>query len=213
MQLPFTHDQFLDVFGAYNSLLWPVEIVLWLFTATVLGLLVSRHPVSRWVAGLLAIHWLASGAAYHLHYFRVINPAAVVFGIAFLLQSALFLWFGVVRSRLTFEREARPRQVPGLVLVVYALAYPALVVAAGLQWPRLPLFAVPCPTTLLTAGCLLMASPGKLRGVAVIPILWSVIAGSAALTLGVTPDLMLLAAAALLLIYVAMPRVLDAPRS
>lgn len=172
-------------------------------------LLASRRRISTLVAGLLAIHWLASGVAYHLYHFRPINPAAVVFGIAFLLQAVLFLWFGVVRSALRFEWGARPRQILGIGLITCALAYPVLVVATGLRWPRLPLFAVPCPTTLLTAGCLLMAPPGQLRALAVIPILWSLIAGSAALVLGVTPDLMLLVAGGLLVIYVVAPRLLD----
>ena len=209
MRLPFTHDEFLDVFGAYNTVLWPLEVTLWLLTATVLWLLASRRRISPLVAGLLAIHWLASGAAYHLYHFRPINPAAVVFGIAFLLQAVLFLWFGVVRSALRFEWGARPRQILGIGLITFAMAYPVLVVATGLRWPRLPLFAVPCPTTLLTAGCLLMAPPGQLRALAVIPILWSLIAGSAAFVLGVTPDLMLLVAGGLLLIYVVAPRLFD----
>ena len=28
MPLPFTHDQFLDVFGAYNRALWPAVILI-----------------------------------------------------------------------------------------------------------------------------------------------------------------------------------------
>ena len=32
MRLPFTHDQFLDVFAAYHRLLWPVAALLWLLT-------------------------------------------------------------------------------------------------------------------------------------------------------------------------------------
>jgi len=33
MQLPFTHDQFLDVFAAYNRTLWPAAALLWIATA------------------------------------------------------------------------------------------------------------------------------------------------------------------------------------
>ncbi len=33
MNLPFSHDAFLDVFGAYNTALWPAVVALWLATA------------------------------------------------------------------------------------------------------------------------------------------------------------------------------------
>jgi hypothetical protein len=213
MRLPFTHEQFLDVFGAYNGALWPLAAILWVLTAAALWLLTSGRPVSRRVAVLLAIHWLMSGAVYHLLYFRVINAAALVFAIAFIVEGVQFLWFGAVRSRISFERGRSPRHMLGLVLALYGLAYPAFAVASGLEWPRLPLFAVPCPTTLVTAGCLLMAPSSQARGLAIIPILWAAIGGSAALTLGVTPDLMLFAAGALLLVHLLTPRVLDPARA
>jgi hypothetical protein len=43
MQLPFTHDRFLDVFGVYNTSLWPAVAALWVATA--------------WAA----VHWLRRG--------------------------------------------------------------------------------------------------------------------------------------------------------
>ena len=30
--MPFSHEQFLDVFAAYNQKLWPFAILLWLLT-------------------------------------------------------------------------------------------------------------------------------------------------------------------------------------
>jgi len=35
MNLPFSHDAFLDVFGAYNAAVWPAVMLLWLVTAGV----------------------------------------------------------------------------------------------------------------------------------------------------------------------------------
>ena len=84
------------------------------------------------------------------------------------------------------------------MFIVYALAYPALVQLTGHQPPRAPLFGVPCPTALLTAGLLLATESPAPRGLLVIPVAWSLLAGTAALFLGVTPDLMLFAAAAAL---------------
>jgi len=58
-------------------------------------------------------------------------------------------------------------------------------------------FGVPCPTTLLTLGLLLIAEPSS-WALAAIPIAWALVGGSAALLLGVKADLMLFVAAALL---------------
>ena len=35
MELPFTRTAFFDVFGAYNSALWPAAVALWILTAAV----------------------------------------------------------------------------------------------------------------------------------------------------------------------------------
>jgi hypothetical protein len=72
---------------------------------------------------------------------------------------------------------------------------------------------VPCPTTLVTAGFLLAAVPAVPRRLAVIPVLWSIIGGSAALLLGVVPDLMLfVAGAALAMPFCRGPSIDGGPR-
>ena len=86
-----------------------------------------------------------------------------------------------------------------VALIVYSLAYPLVGLAFGLAYPRMPIFAVPCPTTVLTCGVLLLASPFR-RVTAIVPILWSAIGGSAAFVLGISADLALVAAGALLLV-------------
>jgi len=103
--------------------------------------------------------------------------------------------------------------VLSLVFCAYALAYPLLALATGLHWPRLPSFGVPCPTTLLTVGLLLGLAPRRLRGLSVIPWLWCLVGGSAALVLGVRPDLMLWVAAVVLGWYVVAPGPLAGSRT
>ncbi|HZD54130.1 MAG TPA: DUF6064 family protein, partial [Woeseiaceae bacterium] len=44
-------------------------------------------------------------------------------------------------------------------MIVYALSYPLLAMAGVHARPRTPTFGVPCPTTLMTVGYLLMAVP------------------------------------------------------
>ena len=215
MSLPFTHDQFLDVFAAYNSALWPATAILWLLTAGAIGWFARGRVASRSIAGLLAVHWLWSGAVYHLVYFAEINRAARIFGLAFILEAGLIGWFGVVRARLNFHWSGA-RGVRGTLTVFFcicALVYPVLGLATGLTWPRMPAFGVPCPTTLLTVGLLLSLQATGPRVVTIVPLLWCLIGGSAALLLGVVPDLALLLAGAALLVDLFAPQVLPRARA
>ena len=205
MQLPFTHEQFLEVFGAYNTVVWPAAALLWLATARVMWAFYrGGAESSRAVTVLLAVHWAWSGAVYHLVYFRAINRAAVLFGSLFIIEAVLLAWLGFGSQRLRFDPSTAWARV-GALLIVYALAYPALGPLFGLEYPRLPLFGVPCPTTILTAGALLFAPPRQARWVAVIPLLWAVVGGSAAFVLGIRADLALVLAGVVLLVYIARP--------
>lgn len=91
--------------------------------------------------------------------------------------------------------------------VVYGLLYPFIGFVVGLEYPRLPLFAVPCPTTLVTAG-LLVAAIKVPRFVAVVPVLWAAAGSVAAFALGITADLALVIAGALLIVDLVVPTVL-----
>ena len=202
MRLPFTHDQFLNVFGAYNRLLWPFALALWIASfAAVVTLLHSHHSPHRWFSGLLAGHWAWSGLAYHLAFFTAINPAAWLFGVLFLVQAALFIRSGVARSQLRFSMGRSFWHLTGAACLVYALVYPVLNVAAGYEFPRVPTFGVPCPSTIMTAGFLILAT-GPVGRLVVIPVVWCFIGGSAAFLLGVRTDLALIPAGAAMVLYV-----------
>jgi len=205
MRVPFTQQQFLDVFGAYNSTAWPVVIALWLATFAFGVRLVRGRARSATLSALAAIHWAWSGLVYHALFFTDINPAAWLFAGVFLLEAFAFVWFGMVRRTLVFEWGRAARHAAAGVLFAYSLAYPFLVLAAGHDVPRAPLFAVPCPTTLFTAALLLTAVRPAPVLVFVIPLLWATLAGTAAIALGVTADLMLFVAALCLVGYVALP--------
>ena len=194
MQLPFTETQFLDNFGAFNSVLWPALAVLWVASLVLTTQLMSGRPRSAALGILLIAHWLWSAGAYHAFFFSRINPAAWLFAALFTAQALAMLWYAS-RGGLTFVWRRSWRHAGAAVFIVYALAYPALVQLTGHQSPRAPLFGVPCPTALLTAGLLLATEPPAPRGLLIIPVAWSLLAGTAAVFLGVTPDLMLLAAA------------------
>jgi len=202
VQLPFTHDQFLDVFSAYNRALWPAVILIWLLTAAAIVALYRRGPrASRFVAAVLVIHWGWAGIAYHLAFFRSINPAASLFGAVFVLQAALFLWRGVFGSRLSFQPTSSFWGRVGGALITYALLYPAIGLALGLAYPRIPTFGVPCPTAILTVGLLLLAPRSEARLLSAIPVLWAAVGGSAAVLLNIRADYALLVAGLFLVVF------------
>lgn len=206
MRLPFTHGEFLDLFGDYNRALWPVGVLLWLATVIACWKLYRRRPnASRALAAVLGLQWAWAGAVYHLLLFRRINPVAVVFGAAFLVQAALLLWRGAIRTALTFDVTPSAWHGIGLALLFYAGLYPVLGLVFGLQYPRLPTFGVPCPTTILTGGALLLAPRREARFLAGIPVLWAAVGGSAAFVLGIRADLGLVASGILLLGYLIWP--------
>jgi hypothetical protein len=188
MQLPFTKDQFFDLFGAYNETLWPALVALWIASAVVsLLLLSSRRPSDRWISALLAAHWIWSAVAYHGAFFTRINPAAWVFSAFFLLEGALFFWRGLVRGRLSFAPLGSRWAPVAWVFVAYALVYPGINALDHHSVSRIPAFGVPCPTTIFTAGMLMLAAP-RSWGLSIVPLLWSAIGGSAAFALGVRAD-------------------------
>jgi len=65
--------------------------------------------------------------------------------------------------------------------------YPAINAAQHLSVSRIPTFGVPCPTMIFTAGMLMLATPRSWR-LSIVPVIWSLIGGSAAFLLGVHAD-------------------------
>ena len=203
--MPFTANEFLDVFAAYNQAVWPFAVILWLLTTLVCGALVLgvsiRAPLSRC---LLAAHWLWAGLVYHAWFFSAINPAAWFFAALFVAQGVLFI---ALRSsaRQAVDGTGTTRRVVSSGLIIYSLIYPLVVWADGFVYPRMPTFGVPCPTVALTIGMLLAASTRSFL-LSVIPVGWSLIAGTAAWQFGVHADFVLPAAAAALVLDLILRR-------
>ena len=196
--VPFTNDDFFDVLAAYNTSMWPAALALWLLSVVVVGYtLRASEPPHVVISLLLAVHWAWSAIGYHALFFTRVNPAAWLFAAVFLIEAGIFLWAGVARQRLQFSIGRSPRYIVAAALILYGLAYPAVTLAEGMAFPRVPTFGLPCPTTIFTAG-LLMTLERPTWSVAIVPVVWAVIGGSAAVLFGVTADLMLPVAAVLL---------------
>jgi hypothetical protein len=154
---------------------------------------------------LLAVQWAWAGIAYHMAFFSTINPAAWLFGGLFLAESVLFAWFGLVRPQLRFTPGGSPRHILAWLLMIYSLIYPLIALAEGHRFPEAPTFGIPCPTAVLTIGLLFAADPPWPRTIALIPLLWAVVGGSASVLIGVYADLVLWAAAVALMGYLLVP--------
>jgi len=193
--LPFTRDQFLAVFVDYNGSIWPAQAVAYLLALSALGMLFRPGPISdRLLSAILALFWTWTGVAYHGLFFSRINKAAYVFAALFVAQGVYFGVAGVLQGRLSFGLRRSLRQGVGLVFVLYAtLAYPMIGILTGHAYDELPMFGVtPCPVTIFSFGLLLLATKPLPRLVLVIPLLWSLIGGSAAVLLGIPQDWLLL---------------------
>jgi hypothetical protein len=189
--LPFSHAQFIEVFSRYNASVWPAQVLAY---ALALAMLLAMARGSSKPAGAgLALMWLWTGVAYHWLHFTAVNQAAWLFGALFVLQ-ALLLFFMTARRALQFTTGAGKTGVIGWGLVLYAtVLYPLLGLWTGPGYPGMPSFGItPCPVTIFTFGVLLLAKPPVPRGLLVVPVLWSLVGGSAAFLLRVPQDWLLL---------------------
>ena len=196
MSLPFTTEEFLDVFRRYNDAVWPAQWALLALGTLAVGLAVPRRsPPGRAVALILAFLWAWMGVVYHIAFFSPINPVATIFGVLFIMQALLFARMALHRDGIAFDVRIDARGVTGALLVTYALvAYPLLAMLAGHAYPRMATFGLPCPTTILTIGLLVWAGPHAPRVLFLVPVLWAAIGSSAAGVLGMREDMGLLVA-------------------
>ena len=191
MALPFSRDQFFAVFAAYNDAVAPAQILL---IALGIGAAALALRPSRWsdraIGLVLAGLWLWMGVEYHWRFFRPINPAATLFGAAFVVEGVLLAWAAVRPPRLAFRAPRSLRGGLALALLVYAFAvYPAIGWALGHRYPAAPTFGVPCPTTIATLALLLWTVNRPPVAVMPIPWAWALIGSTAAFRLGMWEDL------------------------
>jgi hypothetical protein len=196
MQLPFTVDEFFEVFRQYNEALWPAQFLLLVLAFAAMVLVIKQL---RWsgvgVSAILAFLWFWLAGAYHLAFFTQINALAYIFAAVSLAGAVTFLWQGVVRRRLHFTRVTGGRAFIGIALILFAvLFYPIWSWYAGHNYPQMPTFGLPCPTTIFTIGLLAFLAPPYPRSPFVVPVLWCFVGAQAAFLLGVDEDMSLVVA-------------------
>lgn len=196
MNMPFSVQDFLDVFRNYNETVFPLQILFYLIAFTAIYFAFSRKKNSdKIISGILSFFWLWIGIVYHILFFSAINKAAYIFGVLFVVQGLLFLQFGVLKGSLKFGNKSGLQSIIAYILLAYALViYPFLGYIFGHLYPYSPTFGLPCPTTIFTFGILLLTKQKIPLFLLIIPFLWSLLGFSAAIQLHVYEDFGLLVA-------------------
>jgi hypothetical protein len=195
MKLPFTQQEFLEVFRTYNTAVWPMQLVFFLAGILVLLSTWKQFLPSRFLFFVLAFLWAWMGLVYHLGFFFSINPVAGIFGIVFAVQSLAFLVYGSFSENIAFSMHDVQGKA-GFALMIFALfIYPLSAVFTDHAYPSSPTFGLPCPTVIFTLGLLMCANRRFSNFLFLIPLAWSVVGFSAALQLGMFEDISLLLAA------------------
>lgn len=195
MNLPFTPDQFLDVFKSYNLTVWPAQILLVVLALLMIFVLFKKNFYSdRLISTGLAVLWLWMGIVYHIIFFTRINPAAYLFGTLYVIQAGLFVYYGIITKELIYKYRNNAIGIISILFFLYSLIfYPLLSYQFGHLYPSTPTFGLPCPTTIFTFGMITLMEDRK-KIIFIIPIVWSLVGFTAALKLGIYQDIGLLIA-------------------
>lgn len=195
--MPFTVDDFFQVFAQYNQAIWPLQLIAYAFaTIVVATLFVPSAWQARFITLILAAMWALNGVAYQWIFFSAVNPAARFFAAIFVAEAIALTASSFVSSDLRFRIGKDGTSLLGLLLIAFAtIAYPVWGWSAGHVYPALPAFGVaPCPTAIFTIGILILGTWSTVRWLLVVPIVWSAVGGSAAIFLQVSQDFGLIVA-------------------
>lgn len=200
MHLPFTADQFFDVFRRYNEAVWPAQIALPIVALMAAGAAYRANARrsrtwARAAVVLLAGLWLWTGIVYFKMFFATITPAGQIFGSFFIAEAAVLLLCAWEMGPRLEPATPGSLAVSRFILVYALLLYPVAGIAAGQQYPALPTFGAPCPLTIFTFGFLAIFPSSISRVAIAVPVLWVAISSYAAFGFGVYEDFGLPAAA------------------
>ncbi len=194
-------EDFFSILQSYNEMFLPFTILTFL-----LGLLavylVSRKTSqsSKFVSFILGFLWLWAGVVFHTLIFGTIDveflgmamPGMWYFsGALFIIQTLLFITYGLVKDALSFSLNISLCSVVGAIFVVYSMViYPLIGFLTGCSYPRHPVFgSAPCPVAIFTWGLLLWTDKKVPLLLAIIPFIWGIMGVMPVLELGVYADI------------------------
>ncbi len=203
MQTPFTTEQFFQVFDRYNLSVFPIQLLIIILGIAAIILILSRAPFKNtWIGGFLGLLWIWIGVAYHIVFFSTINKVAYLFGAVFILQGIFFLIEALIKKRIVFEFRKKLIDYVGYVFILYGLIiYPVLSFLSEKSLHRIIAPGLPCPSTILTFGFLILTNRKFPKYLIIIPSLWAIIGTSAAFNFGVYQDYLMIFAVIVADIY------------
>jgi hypothetical protein len=164
----------------YNREVWPLQLVMVAVGVCLLWLVATRGAMQmRVVPAVLAAVWAWVGWAFHAERYAQINWAAEYFAWAFWAQAAMLLAFAATGS--DDEGSGRPKAgVTAMVLgAIGVLLYPLVAAMTAGGWAHAEVFGVmPDPTALATLGLVLAMRRPHRVWLAIIPVLWLVVAAA-----------------------------------
>lgn len=189
METPFTTEQFFEVFEKYNSAVFPFQlIILALGFASVFLIPWKKNFINSLIAGFLGLLWLWIGIVYHIAFFTGINKAAYAFGGLFIIQG-IFFFIELFRKKLEFSFTGQLRQYIGSFFILFGLIlYPIISYLLEGSFVRTISLGLPCPTTILTFGFLMLTNTKLSKYLLIIPTIWAIIGTGAAINFDVYQD-------------------------
>lgn len=203
MKIPFTTQQFFEVIEQYNMTVFPAQFIIILLGIASAILLFTRKDIkNKLIGGFLGVLWIWTGIAYHFIFFTEINPAAWVFGGLFILQGLAFLFEALIRTRLAFEiRGQGIDYFAYLFILTGIIIYPVMLFLMEDSLHKTITLGLPCPSTILTFGFLILTSTKFPKYLLIIPALWTIVGTSAAINFGVYPDYLMAISALTAILY------------
>jgi len=202
MKVPFTTEQFFNVFEKYNSTMFPVQIVILVLALTGIFLLHSKKVYKhKFIGAFLGLLWIWTGLVYHFAFFTEINKVAFAFGGIFILQGVLIL-INSFKEKLVFTFQPQAKDYIGYFFILFGLIiYPLIGYLTGGSMVKAISLGLPCPSTILTFGFLMLTNSKFPKYLLIIPSLWAIMGTSAAINFGVYQDYMMILAAVIANFY------------
>lgn len=186
--MPFTVEQFFEVFADYNTTIFPFQIIL-----VLLGMLFTFYLSSgnskraNWTGYFLSFIWVWVGVVYHIIFFSSINLPAYGFGAIFIIQGILFL-IETNKGELKFlYKDVLQHKIGAFLILFSLLLYPIIAYFLKYDYTKVITVGLPCPTTIMTFGFLLI-SIRLPKYLLIFPSIWAIIGTWAAIDFGVYQD-------------------------
>lgn len=203
MEIPFTPEQFFEIIEKYNLAIFPVQLII--LVLGILSVIILHSKIkskNKLIGGFLGVLWLWTGIAYHFAFFTEINKAAYLFGGLFVLQGLIFFIETFSRKKLEFEFNGKIMDYIAHFFILFGIViYPALIYFLESSLVRTITLGLPCPSTILTFGFLILTNTKFSKYIMIIPALWTIVGTSAALIFGVYPDYFMPVSALIAMIY------------